>query len=416
MLAMARLQSQPRLSPTVVFAYAVVALVAAGEEPVVSAAASPARSTGEASRLSFLPAETPGAPNCQAQLDQIAALKSELQKNDDKIANLTTQLKAAQRHADDALTDSRHQQNVVYRLRHAGSMIGRGLAQVADALQACAYQKSIALVAGSLGIISILDPPIFTEAVCMAVFSFFGGMIAHEEVTASWTGSITSLHTYFVSFEVAVFVGVAVAVGWKGFQIFLGAVVGLGVPVLLSRWAFIGVWEPNMTVAWYASCVLIGVGLMTTLQRNASAALGPLLGGLLCASFVGFLILEVASWFGGAGPGSVFGFAASLVSGAAPTAGAANVARLSGLFVWAVTTLAGIVRWFCGLHLWLGPPRSLAETLHLAEAEEPWLSYKGPEIQSRAPPAPRRIAPAPPMPPPRGSGQGMGKKSPYDIY
>lgn len=229
------------------------------------------------------------------------------------------------------------------------SVILSGLSMFFQWLQALPYQHLVAATTGLVGLYSLSHPPLFLQAVAVGVFAVAGGMAAAAEARAYWAGDLPHGLQLLVGLEVAVILAVAAVIGFDGFQLLIGAALGLFVAYLASGWAMVAAWDTPDAAVWYGVCIALGTATIIVGQKTACAVVGTVLGSLMVASSVGFLITDVLTpsdttptWLdcvdallGSSGATSAFG-------------AGATIAQAIGFGFWMVLTVIGLTRWFLG--------------------------------------------------------------------
>jgi len=223
--------------------------------------------------------------------------------------------------------------------------------------------------------------------------------------------------------EVAAVTAAAAVIGFNGFQLLIGAVLGLLIAHLSVGWA--GTWCHGQDALWYLALLALG-SLFTGLGGDhAGAAIGALAGGLLAASSCGFFFAELLSsaqlppsWVDtvdaivrGTGQSEFLGEEASLV-------------RILALLVWAGMTVYGSYRWYRSQMKGREESLDLSDSLRL-----PLLEPKATEAPQDVAEEPQALAPAPAPAPsesqtsspkspskqslfPKGLGSGLNLKLP----
>lgn len=318
---------------------------------------------------------------------------------------------AALRAAEDRMESERVQIDDVLPQQRQTAIFGE-LSAFGDWLRHCQYQHIVALVAGLLGLLSIVDPPEFFQALSVGIFAVGLGMAGAQESETYWGSDLSPTLEFLIGLEVAVIAAAAAVLGFEGFRLLVGAGVGLLLTHIASTWAMVSAWDISDGVVWFGVSAALGAGLIAVGGRTSYALLGPVAGGLMVASSVGFFITDFStpsdvtpSWIdcvdsllgGGGGASNAFGQGAT-------------AAVYTGDLLWAVVALAGSWNWFFGF------PRVIIE-----EEKNPGRARLLGGSSERAP-APLRATGAPPvrpMPPPSNPtyAQPSGsRRNPYDIY
>jgi len=162
-------------------------------------------------------------------------------------------------------------------------------------LRTCPYQPILALVFGIAGLGSILDGVRFFEFFFISVFAAVVATCVCAE--SSNFGSDTGLlENVVVGTEAALVTAIACYYGMEGFQIVVGALLGL----VMAHWTcglFIVDSPENRSseVVWYAVLALVGAVSLFFGKKHAHGVVGPFAGGLLCSSFAVYFASAVAS-------------------------------------------------------------------------------------------------------------------------
>lgn len=161
-------------------------------------------------------------------------------------------------------------------------------------IRTCPYQKLLALVAGSSGLLSVWDPIGFSKVCAVSAASMLVGMASIEEARCAWNNQLSSGEGWVIAFVAAAITAIGAVMGFKGFNLWTGAALALLGAHLVSQWAMVYAWTPPWAVIWYVLCTGLGVVVMLVGEENATAILGPCIGGLLVSSATLFLASSMA--------------------------------------------------------------------------------------------------------------------------
>jgi len=261
---------------------------------------------------------------------------------------------------------------------------------LAQWLRSYPHQHVIAAVAGLSGVASIVRPPLFFEAVTVAIFSVAVGMFAVAEFSDHLGGTLPHWLGFLLGAEVAAVVALACHKGFQGFQLLVGVLLGACCVYLCKVWIPLKSSGLGMDSLSYTVCCTLGVIAMFVGQQNACAVFGPVIGGFMAKTCFGFFATtyflhngamhtwfdEVDRTFGGVGALDAF------------TTGE-KIVHHAGVCIWVVVAGLGIGCWFLEVR-W--PRRDAAEEAR--DFRRPLLS-----VAPNPPPPPAWKRPTPPKRP-----------------
>eukprot|EP00930_Biecheleria_cincta_P007862 TRINITY_DN109148_c0_g1_i2.p1 TRINITY_DN109148_c0_g1~~TRINITY_DN109148_c0_g1_i2.p1 ORF type:complete len:491 (-),score=103.81 TRINITY_DN109148_c0_g1_i2:50-1522(-) len=293
-------------------------------------------------------------------------------------------------------------------LPQRNSVIFEGIALLTQHLKEFESQNLVAAVAGLAGVASLWDSRIFLQVLSVSLVALGAGAAGSDQFLAAFVSSPPRWLAIVSGAEVAAVTAAAAVIGFSGFQLLIGAVLGLLIAHLSVGWA--ATWCHGQDALWYLALLALG-SLATGLGGDhAGAAIGALAGGLLAASSVGFLFAELLS--GSELPPSWVDAVDAIVRGTGQSESLgeeASLVRILALLVWAGMTAYGVYRWcrsqmkgreesFDSLRLPLLEPKSTEAPQDVAE-----------EAQAPAP-APALATAAPQQPPTSPSKQSLFPK------
>lgn len=252
-------------------------------------------------------------------------------------------------------------------------------------------QTLIALTAGFVGLLSMLDPALFLKVLSIGTFALLVGVALSSQADAYWGSEVPGFLDVLTGSELSVIAGLAAYLGFDGFLLVIGAAFGLLVSVFMTSLGVFFGWDSPVGLVLYGSTMAVGAVACAVTKEQGCGALGPMVGGLLFGSCVSFCI---------AGEGAVPSWLDSvsfLVSG--QSHGPAWQAYVAGLLLWAAVAGVGISRFFYKFPSLPFDNESEADS----ETREPLLKVepdspeRGGRSGSMAPPArPGSIRPGPP--------------------
>lgn len=163
-----------------------------------------------------------------------------------------------------------------------------GMAIFVSWLSSLPCQNLIAALAGALGAAGFLNSELFLQASSVLVVALGAGVAAGTKFFSSW-GSEPMLLSILVGSEAAILSAAAAFVGFAGFQLFIGAVIGLLVAQIFVSWA--AGWCPGVPF-WYLVFLAVGVAATGFGDKTAAAVLGYAAAGLMLSSCVVFFLAE----------------------------------------------------------------------------------------------------------------------------
>mmetsp|Transcript_67328 Transcript_67328/g.161417 ORF Transcript_67328/g.161417 Transcript_67328/m.161417 type:complete len:381 (-) Transcript_67328:102-1244(-) len=211
-------------------------------------------------------------------------------------------------------------------------------------LETSDYQLAIATFGLVLGLASIWRPVRFLQGCACCLAALAAGLVAWEIASQVWDGEFQELIAAVAGLEAGVVAAVAVAYGFEGAQLMIGALLGLGVAHATLSYAPVIDSAFPVSFAWNSVFALVGFAVMWVGKRNALGLLGPLLGGLLVADSTGYLLTVLISHGGDMAP--YVEFLPSLILGQLSsqllTSTELEVVRSISVLLWIVVTLLGI--------------------------------------------------------------------------
>eukprot|EP00419_Tripos_fusus_P039389 CAMPEP_0172778232 /NCGR_PEP_ID=MMETSP1074-20121228/201805_1 /TAXON_ID=2916 /ORGANISM="Ceratium fusus, Strain PA161109" /LENGTH=408 /DNA_ID=CAMNT_0013615163 /DNA_START=173 /DNA_END=1397 /DNA_ORIENTATION=- len=155
------------------------------------------------------------------------------------------------------------------------------------------HQVVIALVALVIGSLCAWDGPQVWQAIFTASMVAAAASLASIESEA-WGYNMAS--KILLMFQSAFAAGVAVQVGFDGFQVLFGTAVGSLGCFGCGGWArSFDEHVPGIALLWYSIGAVLGALVLTVWQRPVLVTLGPLLGGFLMTTGVVCMACTVAS-------------------------------------------------------------------------------------------------------------------------
>lgn len=277
---------------------------------------------------------------------------------------------------------------------HRSTVTGEVYDDVAAFLCGRPYPKGVALVIAAAGLLSVADAKRFAKGIFVFAAFVVGSVLVGDQAAQSWAGELTDLQAQLVTVEAGAILAAAAYVGFKGFQLVLGACAALGVLHVFAKCAVAYGWLPDVPLPWFVLYAFAGVVAVRLLRSNATAVIGPLVGGWMVANSIVFLGFDLLSDT----PESLcwIDFVGTLYSGrgaALADAGEGSLvaARVAYLAVLSLVAALGISR-----HFYKVPAFKLPNLLTVPPAGRP------------APPPPmgvhEHLLPPRPSPPPSSSG------------
>ncbi|CAJ1422878.1 unnamed protein product [Effrenium voratum] len=211
-----------------------------------------------------------------------------------------------------------------------------GMVIFSDWLSRLPCQNLVAASAGALGLASLLDSERFLQISSIAFMALGVGIAAGAKFLNSWSGEPLLL-SLLVGSEAAFLAAAAAVVGLEGFQLFIGAIIGLVIAQL-----FAWVVGPAEVAFWYLAFLALGVAATGVGDKTAIAALGFAVGGFFLSSALVFVLAEILS--AAALPSSWVDSADAYVNGINTQQAlgkAAVVTRAAGFCLWAAVVVLG---------------------------------------------------------------------------
>jgi len=141
------------------------------------------------------------------------------------------------------------------------------------------HQVVIALVALVIGSLCAWNGLQVWQAIFTATMVAAATSLAHMEADA-WRFNLVS--KLLLMFQAAFATGVAVQVGFDGFQVLFGTAMGFLGCYVCGGWArSFDEHIPGIALLWYSIGAVLGALVLTVWQRPVLVTLGPLLGGFL---------------------------------------------------------------------------------------------------------------------------------------
>lgn len=174
-----------------------------------------------------------------------------------------------------------------------------GMAIFVSWLSSLPCQNLIAALAGALGAAGFLNSELFLQARSVLVVALGAGVAAGTKFFSSW-GSEPMLLSILVGSEAAILSAAAAFVGFAGFQLFIGAVIGLLVAQIFVSWAagWLSWTVKDYSIScpgvpfWYLVFLAVGVAATGFGDKTAAAVLGYAAAGLMLSSCVVFFLAE----------------------------------------------------------------------------------------------------------------------------
>jgi chemotaxis protein histidine kinase CheA len=164
-----------------------------------------------------------------------------------------------------------------------------------NALRHCPYQVSLSLGFGFVGLSSILDGVSFFQGFFIILCAATVGACICAE-TLAFGGDRDIVAASAGAAEASVVIAIACYYGLEGFQIVVGALLGL--VLAHSTCGSLIAYSPANVLVEFVICavaVLIGSLAMFFGDRNAQAVVGPFVGGFLSATCAVYLVASVVS-------------------------------------------------------------------------------------------------------------------------
>eukprot|EP00747_Dinoflagellata_sp_TGD_P066655 gnl/TRDRNA2_/TRDRNA2_154911_c0_seq1.p1 gnl/TRDRNA2_/TRDRNA2_154911_c0~~gnl/TRDRNA2_/TRDRNA2_154911_c0_seq1.p1 ORF type:complete len:512 (+),score=50.97 gnl/TRDRNA2_/TRDRNA2_154911_c0_seq1:71-1606(+) len=149
------------------------------------------------------------------------------------------------------------------------------------------YQAAVAVFAICVGCVCLWDGP----AIWHVLFTVTVAVAAAGVVKAETANTMFAKYGVVLGMQAFVAVGLAVHLGFEGFQVLLGIALGvLGAHEIGGWLTFVDSQVPAVALAWYSLFGMMGFLVYTVWRKPVLAVLAPLLGGLLVASGTGLLV------------------------------------------------------------------------------------------------------------------------------
>jgi len=226
----------------------------------------------------------------QSQLNGTQSQMAESEERRTKLERRVHKAEALEQKAEEEASALKSKADEVLPERQAWVQSGIGL--FLNWLKGLPCQNLVALLAALLGAVSCLDSELFILAASLVLVALGVGMTAGQKFFEGWGGE-SLLLSVLVGGEAALLTAAAAVVGYTGFQLVLGAVLGLLAAQLSAAWA--QDWIPAQVPFWYLLFLALGVAATGYGGKRASELLGYAAGGLLVSSSLVFFLAEILS-------------------------------------------------------------------------------------------------------------------------
>ncbi|CAE8652650.1 unnamed protein product [Polarella glacialis] len=284
---------------------------------------------------------------------QIQGLEAKLAEAKQRVTELEAQKTTAHQelHKDKVTLYEAKQRTQVLREEAQGKMGGppEHGAWLLDELAAFPHQNLLALVAGALGVYSVVDPQYFLKVLSVGVFGATAGAVGTVQFQAYMGETSAGGLSIVVGIEVAAVVAFAAVMGFAGVQLLIGAVTGLMLAVLTADSTIVSAIFGGEEALWYVLCLTAGVVSIYLLKNDANTVLGAVIGGLLVASSLSFFVAELVVSSNGVTSWVEFVRALENEEAASKAFGEGSTAvQMTELTVWVVITSLSLSCWYKG--------------------------------------------------------------------
>jgi len=204
-------------------------------------------------------------------------------------------------------------------------------------------QLGIAGVALFFGLGSIGRPIQFVQGTSCCLAALAAGMDVSQLASVIWAGEFQEIIGAAAGFEAALIVALAAGYGFEGFQLVVGALLGLGVAQATMKYAPVDSDMP-ISFVWTACFGLAGFLLLMVGRRTICGMLGPVIGGLLVGNSAGYFMTFFLAQGGDMPP--CLEFPICVISGdgcdSALSARETQATRAVALVAWITVALLGI--------------------------------------------------------------------------
>eukprot|EP00439_Symbiodinium_sp_Y106_P050219 s605_g6.t1 len=233
----------------------------------------------------------------QSQLNGTQSQMAESEERRTKLERRVHKAEALEQKAEEEASALKSKADEVLPERQAWVQSGIGL--FLNWLKGLPCQNLVALLAALLGAVSCLDSELFILAASLGgKEENVKGLQVSTKISQGqkffegWGGE-SLLLSVLVGGEAALLTAAAAVVGYTGFQLVLGAVLGLLAAQLSAAWA--QDWIPAQVPFWYLLFLALGVAATGYGGKRASELLGYAAGGLLVSSSLVFFLAEILS-------------------------------------------------------------------------------------------------------------------------
>mmetsp|Transcript_34859 Transcript_34859/g.81455 ORF Transcript_34859/g.81455 Transcript_34859/m.81455 type:complete len:419 (+) Transcript_34859:77-1333(+) len=161
-------------------------------------------------------------------------------------------------------------------------------------LETCDFQLSFAGLGLLLGLASIWRPVHFVRGCACCLAAVAAGLEAAQLASSTWDGEFQDIFAGVAGLEAAIMASVAVAWGFQGFQLLIGALVGLCVALAtMPQTDSESAGTIPASFAWAMMFTCAGFATMLAARTAACAALGPISGGFFAANSVGYIFTSL---------------------------------------------------------------------------------------------------------------------------
>jgi len=217
-----------------------------------------------------------GAVADQAQDNDIIALRAELDRSRNKADEATKRADKLEEELRNSKSDSKGQHPIsaaVHWLQTPSPELQLGIAGVALVFGLGSIGRPIRFVQGS--------------ACCLAALAAF--MDVSHMASVVWAGEFQEIVAPIAGLEAAFIVAMAAGVGFEGFQLIVGALLGLGVAQATMKYAPVDSDIP-VSFVWTSCFGLAGFLLLMVGRNTVCGLLGPIIGGLLVGNSAGYFL------------------------------------------------------------------------------------------------------------------------------
>lgn len=229
----------------------------------------------------------------------------------------------------------------------SGTGVDKSIADLGVYLRQIPHQQVFAGVAGVVGLLCLYSPLQYGRVMIVSSVASVAGLVGGAEAANCWADALGSWGPAYIGMEISVIVAAAAILGFDGFRLIAGSLVGMLLARLVKNLTqdidgMAALSQPDNIIIWYSCFALLGAIFMAMGNQIALAITGPLFGGLLVSSCLGFFLEEFLG-----SPIDWFDVVLGIVQEEDPASVfSLGYAHYVCLGVWLLVLVLGLARWF----------------------------------------------------------------------